>query len=260
MKLTTIKILALGVAGLLTLSVAQAATLITTDVQVGDGINPFTPSYGANVGSASDVLLGLTPFSSSVTQSGPTSRGTGGLGWTGSWTQSSAGGLPVLTDGAVGPIGAGGGFSTSLYASVAGFSGGAQVTYLLATAVQLTDVQIYGGWGDNGRDEQKPTLSVSTDGGTTWTELASQNVNPTVPGGVQVAVLTTFTDTVTPFLDNNALINGIRVDWFSNIENNWAGTSEIVAHAAAAPEPSTIALGLSGALVLGLCLFRRRIA
>jgi hypothetical protein len=248
MKLVTNRILALGVAGLLTLSLAQAAVIITATTENAGvtGVPSFNPSWApsGNVNTVNDVLLGLSPSA---------------IG-SGNFQAESSPGISILTNGAAGPILNKSGTDAAIHTiwATTGNGGGTSVTYTLTTATVLQNVIVYGGWNDSGRDEQNTTVSYSINGGATFISLGSLDTNPTVGADIQSAVRTTWTDDTGSFAGGTAITN-LRFD-FGNVENGYVGTAELVATAVAAPEPNTIALGLSGALVLGLCLFRRRIA
>ncbi|HEY4417248.1 MAG TPA: immunoglobulin domain-containing protein, partial [Verrucomicrobiae bacterium] len=114
-----------------------SAVAVTTANQSGS--NPLTPTWTAET---PNLIAGLLPSSSS-----------------GSFALESSGGLPVLTDGAIGKSGTLGGFATC------GASGGTSLIYTLTNVVNGTDVTnivVYSGWGDTGRFGQYYTLSYST--------------------------------------------------------------------------------------------------
>ena len=238
MKLTFTKMLALGAASLLTVSIAQAGTVITEQ----DGSGSSTPSvWTSNFNTTNDLLDGLAASSS-----------------TGEFAnEAPSGGLSVMTDGLLPAIN-----DISIFATVGdnGGGGGTQAIYTFGSAVNLTDVQLYGGWVNFGRADVNTTVSYSTDGGSTYTLLGTENKDN--GGGGPVAFFVNFADDTTTYIGSNANITNLKFDFGPGLNGNgYQGMAEIVAHGVAAtPEPSTIALGLSGALVLGLCMFRRRLA
>lgn len=241
MKLTFTKMLALGAASLLTVSIAHAdisnpGVDVTINEQDENG-DPNPSFWTSNFNTTNDLLNGLAASSS-----------------TGDFTAESTSGASVLTDGLLPPISGG----HSEMASVGG-SDGTELIYTFASAVNLTDVQLFGGWSDNGRSSIDTNAYYSTDGGLTYNLIANEDKVNGGPG--VIAFFVDFTPTTNTYLGSNANITNLKFDFDNSAPNGGQGMAEIVAHGVAAtPEPSTIALGLSGALVLGLCMFRRRLA
>ncbi len=240
----------IGIFSVLTLSAvgAHAAVVVATHNEVGTGgpTSHFTPGYAV---SASDLLHGLTPSDSG-----------------GNFAATEiTGGLPVLTDGVYGTITEPGGAAdrTHLIFAIAG--GGADtgtfVTYTLNTAsaplgYDISSIAVYGGWNDNGRDQQLYTVAYSVIGSSDFIDLTSVNFNPTIDGGQQSATLTTISDNSGPFVASG--VDAIRFT-FNNPapENGYTGYAELdVFGVATVPEPGVFAsLCAAGAVLL---MSRRR--
>jgi hypothetical protein len=218
----------------------NAATVVTTDNQYDPTPNQatFTPTYDP-INTSRDVLLGLMPSASA-----------------GNFQLESSAGIPILTNGQFGTIQSGG--SHPNWATVGNGSGaGTSLTYSFNPTV-LQNIVVYGGWNDNGRDQQEYTISYSTNNGASFTQLTatnpSVNFNPSVPGSSQSAVRTTFSDP-TGLLAGGALIDELQFNFNYGVENGYVGISEIVANTV--PEPSSI-VALVGLCGMGLVFVVRR--
>lgn len=221
---------------------APAAVIYTADHQVGPGGagSNFTPSYEV---SNSDLIHGLQPSASG-----------------GDFSIELSGGLPVLTDGTYGAITEPGGAPdrTHWIFAVAGGGGGTGtfVTYTLNTTLSplgydISSIAVYGGWNDNGRDQQFYTVSYSLVGGDEFFDLITVNFNPTVEGDLQTANRTVVTDDANDFIISG--VDQIRFTFHPETENGYSGYAEIdVFGRATVPEPGTAALGaLAGLTLLG---------
>ncbi|EEF61584.1 beta strand repeat-containing protein [Pedosphaera parvula] len=202
---------------------ASAALTITTDNQ--NSASSFTPNWTV----ATDSLIaGASPSSSS-----------------GNLTLEAAGGSSKLTDGAIGPVGSGTGpFATC------GNSGGAGATlvYTLpasAHGYNLTNVTVYSGWGDNGRDAQAYNVSYSTVANpTSFISLGYVNYNPSVGGGRPSANRVMLTDSLgAPIAANVA---AIKFDFTApTVENGYAGYAEITVQGTAAATVTALPIAIS---------------
>lgn len=211
---------------------AQAAVVVTTSNQVGDGVNPFTPTYTPLT---NDLINGLSPISSA-----------------GTFTLEASDGTPALTNGAYPPL-ATGVVGSHIGLATGGNGGGAgtQVTYVF-TMSNIARVDVYGGWNDNGRDEQEFSLEFSSNGGATFgSPILSGEFNPTVGASLQSATLVRISDNAGPLA---TAVNALRVSFNFPVENGYVGYAEI--DVVAVPEPG--ALGLLGLAAAGLAAWRRR--
>ena len=178
---------------------------------LGSSGTNFFPTWNVTTGS---LIAGLAP----------TSVGAGNFG------QWGGGTVAVLTDNSPGQfnyIPNVGGSATEV---TCGTSGGQSVTYTLPSVpsgYDLTNIVVYGGWGDAGRDQQSYTFYYSTvSAPSTFTALKSVSFNPANPANVQCATRVTLTPaTITPLARNVA---AVRFDFTSPPpENGYCGYSEI---------------------------------
>lgn len=244
---------------------ASAAIVVTSDNQLGTGgTTTFTPTYTI---AQPDLLAGLLPTASTGLFSQHDSSG------------ETSGDLPVLTDGTYGSINSGttGAHTSFVVAgggrpSAAAFSTqsyGTSVTWTLPAPASLSQIAVYGGWNDSGRDQQLYTVSITTTANATFTNLSlaaatatggatlsgnTVSYNPTGVGSVQDANRTIISDTTGALLAAN--VTAIRIDFPTTVENGYTGYAEIAAVGTLVPEPAS--LGLLGlAAATGLACRRR---
>ena len=200
--------------GSLTVNPVPAATndlIVSTANQTGFGTGLFTPTWILATGS---LIAGLAPSS---------------VG-SGTFNLESSGGLPVLTDGIFGPI------SNSISGSHPSFAtcgpnGGTSATYTLPAAAtngyDLTNIVVYGGWNDNGRDQQGYTVYYSTrQNPANFIPLTTVNYSPSIADGVQSATRVTIAPaTVTPLAKDVGMIefNFSTV----SVANGYSGYAEL---------------------------------
>lgn len=226
---------------------AAAVVVITTHAEAAPapGAPTFTPSYAV---SSTDLINGLLRPAN----------------FSGNFDLELGGGMAALTDGTYGTITAPGGApdrSHAAFATVGGGSGsGRFVLYSLDLAASplgydLTQIDLYSGWNDSGRDQQVFAISYSTvDGGGVMIPLASGSFNPAVPADSQSATRVTITDTLSRLATG---VETIRFDFTGPPapENGYVGYAELdVLGTAVVPEPGTLTM-LAGAA--GLLLARR---
>jgi hypothetical protein len=156
------------------------------------------------------------------------------------------GGLPVLTDGLIGPIG-GGSFSALVAAGSA--SGGATATYTLGSGngFNLSSIVIYGGWQDDGRDEQSYTISCSTPAApNTFAVLRALSHTAALSGGDPNGTRLTFTPSAGGYLATNVAKVLFNFTTPSGQENSWQGYSEIDIYGVVAVPPTINAPSVAG--------------
>ena len=120
-----------------------------------------------------------------------------------------------------------------------GNNAGLSLTYTLPTSTDgwsLTNITVYGGWGDLGRDEQKYQVLYSTvSSPTVFNNLVSVDFLPSIPGGVQSATRTTLVPASGVMAQNVYAIEFNFNNAASEPENGWEGYSEIVVAGVVSP-------------------------
>ena len=192
------------------------------------------------------------PAGSLIAGSAPSARGSA----LGSYMVEAAGGLGILTDGQYGAVGSGNNSTLATCGPNAGHS----ITYTLAgspNGYDITNIVVYGGWSDNGRDQQAYTVYFSTIASpTVFNALSSVSYDPAIGGGVRTTDRVTFSSpTASPLAGNVAKV---MFD-FTNPsgENAYSGYAEIAVFGSAsaplsqAPVLFTDTLPATGSDVVG---------
>lgn len=192
---------------------------------VNDSTN-FVPTWDENTNT--DLILGSV-------DGGPQSPGTvyaGGGNYAPAGSQCY-GDPVILSDGSIG--------YQNYYPNVGGNptmdalgnSAGLSLTYTLPSSPNgwsLTNITVYGGWGDGGRDEQKYQVLYSTIAApTVFNNLVSVDYLPTgVPANTQSATRTSLTPASGVMAQNVYAVEFNFNNAGSPPENGWEGYSEIV--------------------------------
>lgn len=122
-----------------------------------------------------------------------------------------------------------------------GFGAGFSVTYTLpsssSTGWSLTNITVYGGFGNNQRDELKYEVLYSTiSAPTVFNHLVNVDYNPAgLPAVGQSATRTTLVPATGAIVQN---VYAIEINWYnaaSQSENLWSGISEIVVAGQSSP-------------------------
>jgi alpha-L-rhamnosidase len=150
----------------------------------------------------------------------------------GDFSEYGAGVIAGLTDGTFGWLNYWpnvGGSPTEVTCGTVASGAGQSVTYTLTgsgNGYNLTNITVYGGWGDDGRDQQAYTIYYSTVAApTNFIELTSVNYNPSNPADVQSATRATITATNGPLTTSVA---AVKFDFTSPPgKNGYEGYSEI---------------------------------
>jgi alpha-L-rhamnosidase len=160
------------------------SVIVTTTNQTGSGTGTFTPSW--TVMTNGSLIAGKTPSS----MSGNFSEELPGRN-VNSLTTSNYLGLTQVAGTS--------GYTTSTNYVTCGNGNGAGslLTYSLgnsANGYDLTNITVYGGWADNGRDQQAYTVYYSTvTAPASFVQLTSVSYNPSIAGGIQSATRLTLT-------------------------------------------------------------------
>ncbi|MDB6018454.1 MAG: Immunoglobulin subtype [Pedosphaera sp.] len=227
--------IAAGFAGMALLFFAgstPAALVTTTDHQ--EGTAPvFTPSWVPDA--ANSLINGLAPSSS-----------TGDFNQEFYWgnrtntslTIARAGWLDIAVGGA---SGFNGNTTTNNYVSCGGGAGNT-IVYTLpspgAYGYNLTNIAVYGGWGDGGRADMRFSVSYATIFDTnTFIPLTYVDYNPSDSGKDANRVI--FSDSGNSFIAPN--VAAVKFD-FTTIaaENNWAGIAAITIGGTTAAGPTNL--------------------
>jgi len=147
----------------------------------------------------------------------------------GSFSLNGAGGVAVLTDGFAGSYNFIPNVGSSTTEVTCGSSAGQSVTYMLPASVNgyiLTNIVVFGGWGDAGRDQQAYTVYYSTVAApTSFIPLSVVNFNPVNNAAVQSATRASLT-AASGILATN--VAALKFDFTSpSGENGYCGYSEI---------------------------------
>jgi hypothetical protein len=223
---------------------ASAVVSVSTDFQVGPGGagSTFTPTYAV---SSTDLINGQAPTASA-----------------GNYAFELSGGLPVLNDGAYGTITEPGGAADRTHGAFGVAGGGSGtgtfVTYSLGTnptGYNISSIVSYGGWNDNGRDQQAYTVAYSTVASPgTFIDIATVSFNPAVANNLQTANRVTIADDTLPNLATGAA--AVRFTFNPATENGYSGYAELDVNGAPTPEPGAATLLFVSA---GALLARRRL-
>jgi hypothetical protein len=209
--------------GAITVHGTAAATVVSPVVSITtsnqSGANPFTPTWTMETPS---LIAGLAPLTA-----------------TGNFTQEGSAGTPALTDGVTGVSG------NVSYFATCGSGGGGTLIYALTNVVNgsdVTNIVVYSGWGDGGRDGQYYALSYSTIAApTTYNPITTIFYNPAGVSGAPA-------NRVSIGMNNgSSLASGVanlKFDFSSppsanQFDNGYQGYSEIIVQGqdTAAPPP-----------------------
>ena len=156
----------------------QPSVTITSTNQVGTGSGTFFPAWPLMTNGS--LIANKLPSSMAGNFSMETSFGTRNVK-----SLTDGGSLGIRTGGS--PVTT----STNYVTCGNGNGSGSMVVYTLdgsSTGYDLTNIVVYGGWGDDGRDQQAYSVYYSTaDAPGTFVLLTRVNVNPSIAGKLQSA-------------------------------------------------------------------------
>jgi hypothetical protein len=213
---------AITVGGLAATSVFSPVISLTTSNQTG--ASPFTPTWTPE---SQDLITGLAPTTAN-----------------GNFNQETSGGTPVLTDAMIGQSG-----TVSTFATC-GSSGGSLLTYTLTNTVNgsdVTNIVVYSGWGDGGRDGQYYDVSYSTIAApTTFIPVTTVYYNPQGTSGASANRVSFAMSDGSPLASGvaNLRFSFNKTGFNNGFDNNYCGISEIIVQgrdtAAPPPPPSPV--------------------
>jgi len=198
---------------------AAASLVVTTTNETGS--LPFTPTWTP---ATTSLIAGLTPtvaYGNFAKED--TNRTVNSLTLGGSLTintelgnaDDSVNNTTTSTNYVTGGNGAGAG-STLIYTLPAAAHG-----------YNVTNISVYGGWADNGRDAQSYTVSYATaENPATFLYLTNVEYNPTVPANTPTANLVSLIDSAGGTIASNVV--AVQFDFtFPNAENGFTGYGAI---------------------------------
>jgi alpha-L-rhamnosidase len=219
---------------------AAVSNIITSTAnQAGLGGNTFYPTW--TFATNGSLIAGALPS----TATGNFSREVSGRN-VASLTAGGGLGLAQITGAPGFPI-----TTTINYVTCGNGSGaGSTLIYSLTNApvgYDLTNITVFGGWADNGRDQQAYTISCSTAAApANFTPLSVVNVNPSVSGGIQSATRVTLQPATGPLATNVA---AVKFDFTSPAsENGYCGYAGINLFGSASALPHIV---LGAAFIAG---------
>ncbi len=176
-------------------SAAPGAVVVASGFQ-NNGTNSNSHTY---VASSTDLINGLVPSASA---------GTFNREGTGNATVLTNGAFPSpLTRPASGAFQFGEFLAAGMNSNVAGNSGVTSLTFTLSNAADIASIDVYGGWQDQGRDQQSYSVFYALDSApSTFIALQTVNFNPSGAGltnGTPVATRTTISEDATGILASN---------------------------------------------------------
>ena len=202
-------------------NVITAVAYQTSDASAA---NPFVSTWDTSLLGAS-LIAGQNP---------PTlGYGTGNFNDPDVGYPNTAGGLPVLTDGSYGTFAYDGSHPAFATCGTPTSSAGQYVTYLLgaeANGYNITNIQIAGGWNDDGRDSQFYTILYSTVSNPNiflpLTSVANNLETPRYGVSDSTVVRTTFTP-ATGVLASNVYALEVDFQYPQGVPHGYSGYSEI---------------------------------
>jgi len=184
--------------------------------------NPFSPTWDTSLLGTS-LIAGQNPPS--------LGNGTGNFNDPDVNYPNTAGGLPVLTDGNYGTFTYDGSHAAFATCGTPTSNAGQYVTYLLgadANGYDVTNIQIAGGWNDNGRDSQYYTILYSTvSNPTIFLPLTSVAKNLLGYGVSDSTVIRTTLTPATGVLASNVYAIEVDFQYPQGVPNGYSGYNEI---------------------------------
>lgn len=198
--------------------------VITTTNEVGTTV-PFTPTWSLVTNGS--LIAGKQPTSTTGNFNHEAQLGTRSVN--------------SLTAGDSLEIDTGSGTTSPNYVTC-GNSAGTSVTYTLTgspNGYTLTNIVVYGGWGDNGRDQQAYTLYYSTvSSPANFISLATVSYNSTIGAGMPSATRVSITHSTGVLAEN---VVALKFDFSTpSSENGYCGYGELTVFGSVSAPPPNI--------------------
>jgi hypothetical protein len=208
------------------------SSALTTPASLTVNANPGADSYGVVDAPAFQAAGGLAfnptwviPPGSLIAGMLPTDAGSGNFG-----SANQLGGVNVLTDGQFGPFSVTAG---DVGMVSAGPNAGTSLTYVLALSnapagYDITNIQVYGGWNDQGRDQQAYYITaIPVTGVANSNQIINFTYQPPNVGAIPTATRVTYTAANGGALATN--VGALYINFFAG-ENGWEGYAEIAVY------------------------------
>jgi len=243
----------LAVASLVGATAVDAAIIVTNSVNVapaGGAVHaPYDPATDAS-GSGPMLTASSIDLAQGLTEAG------GGVSTTGNDNQELSAGVDVTTDGSLATVyneGGNGGDAVD-HAAYASVNTNDLVTYNLGGLYNLSQVDVFSGWNDSGRDDFSFNLLASPNG-VDFAQIASYDKGSDNTGQITVPItsLHSITDDGAANIASGVQYVQLQV---TDADNGFAGLVELDVFGTVVPEPASFVLwGLAG---LAFAIRRKR--
>ena len=243
----------LAVASTVGATAVDAAVIVSNAVNVAPaGGLPHDPYDPATNVSGSGPLL----TASSIDLAQGLAEAGGGISTTGNDNQEESFGIDATTDGSLATVyNVGGNDGDAIdHAAYASVNTNDLVTYNLGGLYNISQVDVFTGWNDSGRDDFSFNLLVSANG-VDFSPIASYDKGGDNTGQITVPITSLHSITDDGAADIASAVQYVQLQ-ITDADNGFAGLVEVDVFGTAVPEPTSFALcGLAG---LALALQRKR--
>ena len=228
----------------------DAAVTVTSTVNVapagGAGHDPYDPATDVS-GSGPVLTASSIDLAQGLTEAG------GGISTTGNDNQEESFGIDATTDGSLATVynvggNAGDAIDHAAYASV---NTNDLLTYNLGGLYNLSQVDVFSGWNDSGRDDFSFNLLVSPNG-VAFSQIASYDKGGDNTGDITVPITSLHSITDDGAADIASAVQYVQLQ-ITDADNGFAGLVEVDVFGVQVPEPSAIALlGFAFSAMVGI--------
>ena len=228
-----------AVASLIGSTAVNAATVVTATANIApDGgavHDPYDPATDTP-GSGPMMTASSTDLAQGLTEAG------GGVSITDNDNIEESFGVDATTDGSLATvyIESGPGGDAVDHAAYATAPTNSLLTYNLGGLYDLSQVDIYGGWNDSGRDALSFDLQVSADDAL-YTTIASYTKGPDDTGQITVPVTNLYSVVDDGGANIASAVQYVRVS-VTDADNGYVGIAEVDVFGTRVPEPTSVAL------------------